>query len=194
SYPIRHRSSQISDTVFPDPNRPDLFYHLVHAPTPVSNTLPSFALTFLDDSPPTADSSTVIGWLPAQTYGPDASTQQGDPPAERTASLQVFVQNDKFMDLLHETIKAGLNDGVDEIWKDKATALQSGWMHIHDQRNIPALDRIGDPDDIIATVLVEDGKMLVDTYQPMPAYRVCTADGVMQLTPGLSHYLQNKLQ
>jgi hypothetical protein len=35
------------------------------------------------------------------------------------------------MDLLHETIKAGLNDGVDEIWKDKATALQSGWMHIH---------------------------------------------------------------
>lgn len=100
SYPIRHRSSQISDTVFPDPNRPDLFYHLVHAPTPVSNTLPAFALTFLDDSPPTADSSTVIGWLPAQTYGTDASTQQGDPPAERTASLQVFVQNGELLPIL----------------------------------------------------------------------------------------------
>ncbi len=32
-------------------------------------------------------------------------------------------------------------------------------MCVHsDQRNVPALDRIGDPDDIIASVLVRDGR------------------------------------
>jgi len=64
-----------------------------------------------------------------------------------------------------------------------ARQLQEGWMHIHgasllhdhsrspwfgsghrcaytlsDERNIPPLGRIGDPDDIIASVRVQDGK------------------------------------
>lgn len=33
-----------------------------------------------------------------------------------------------------------------------------------DQRNIPALGRIGDPDDIIASVRVEEGKVRFSTY------------------------------
>ena len=32
-----------------------------------------------------------------------------------------------------------------------------------------------------------------ETYQPMPSYRLCTADGVLQLTPGLSSYLKRVL-
>ncbi|KAF9471101.1 hypothetical protein BDN70DRAFT_820464 [Pholiota conissans] len=197
--PSRSYMSQTTDIVFPDPHRPDLFYHLVHAPTPLSKTLPAFALSFLDRSPSSVDSPAVIGWLPAQTYEtdtPEPPREGRSQPEERSAGLNDFIVNDKFVQLLHDTIKAGLADGVDDIWKDSAMALQSGWMHIHGKhilRNIPALDRIGDPDDIIATVLVEDSKILVDTYQPMPAYRVCTADGVMQLTPGLSSYLQKKL-
>ena len=67
-------------------------------------------------------------------------------------------------------------------------------MCVHpDQRNVPALDRIGDPDDIIASVLVRDGVVLPDTYAPMPAYRVCTADGVLQLTDGFMACLQRRL-
>ena len=61
-----------------------------------------------------------------------------------------------------------------------AVQLQDGWMHIHgasqtspvprlrlshvpcvvaDNRNVPALGRIGDPDDIIASVRVEEGEV-----------------------------------
>ena len=54
-----------------------------------------------------------------------------------------------------------------------------------DQRNPPPLGRIGDPDDIIASVLVENSSVKPETYQPMPSYRMCTADGVLQLTPQL---------
>jgi hypothetical protein len=32
-------------------------------------------------------------------------------------------------------------------------------VRLIDNRNIPALGRIGDPDDILASVLVEDGKV-----------------------------------
>ena len=92
--------------------------------------------------------------------------------------------------------------------------LQNFWLggttwkltSLVDQRNIPALGRIGDPDDIIATVLVENStvrlqlallfafyslhtKILPETYQPMPSYRICTSDGILQLTPGLADHL-----
>jgi hypothetical protein len=58
-----------------------------------------------------------------------------------------------------------------------ALQLGEGWMHIHgkaslqsaltlsdatrdiDERNIPPLNRIGDPDDILACVRVESGKV-----------------------------------
>ena len=33
-----------------------------------------------------------------------------------------------------------------------------------DQRNIPALGRVGDPDDIIASVRVEEGKVRFSTH------------------------------
>ena len=83
-----------------------------------------------------------------------------------------------------------------------------------DQRNPPDQARIGDPDDIIGSVLVVDGevsefpfftlrqskypnfsrkKINAETYQPMPSYRVCTSDGVLQLTPGLAQSLQRAL-
>lgn len=65
---------------------------------------------------------------------------------------------------------------MDEVQINGAVQTQRGWMHIHgvhffptaftaffhhspDDRNIPALGRIGDPDDILASVLVDDGKV-----------------------------------
>ena len=81
-----------------------------------------------------------------------------------------------FRDVLHDAIKQGLADGVDDIQVHGAIQLRDGWMHINgehsisisayvrlrlpflDQRNVPALGRIGDPDDILGSVRVEDGK------------------------------------
>lgn len=56
------------------------------------------------------------------------------------------------------------------------------------------MGRIGDPDDIIATVLVEDSKIQAETYQPMPAYRLCTSDGVTRLSEGLARRLREILE
>jgi len=108
--------------------------------------------------------------------------------------LNDFTENPDFRDLLHEAIKQGLEEDVDDIQRNGAMQLQEGWMHIHDARNVPALGRIGDPDDILATVRVEDGKILAGTYSPMPAYRLCTADGITQLTEGLAQKLYSVLE
>lgn len=107
--------------------------------------------------------------------------------------MEDFVANPEFLQVLHSVIKEGLKEGVDEIQKATAMQTMQGWMHIHDQRNIPALNRIGDPDDIIGTVLIENSEILAETYQPMPAYRLVTSDGLMQLTPGLAQKLNDTL-
>ncbi|KAI0649914.1 hypothetical protein C8Q79DRAFT_901051 [Trametes meyenii] len=158
---------------FPDPDRPDLFYHLFPAPTSISSSAPVFAISFLPEAPPSVLSSAVVGWLPASGQGEEAG-------------LNDFVENERFREVLHNAIQSALRDGLDEVQKNGAIQMGEGWMHIHDDRNVPALGRIGDPDDIIASVRVEEGQILAETYQPMPAYRLCTSDGVLQLTEGLA--------
>ncbi|KAJ6591057.1 hypothetical protein DFH09DRAFT_1138443 [Mycena vulgaris] len=180
--PRQQHSYSTSNTSFTDLTRPDLHYHLVDPPTPLSSSLPAFALSFLS-SPPSASSSTVLGWLPAATTGNDDA-----------AGLNDFKENPKFRILLHEAIQDGLKEEVDDIQINGAVQLGDGWMHIHDDRNIPALGRIGDPDDIIASVLVQAGKIKLETYQAMPSYRLCTSDGPIQLTPGLAQKLQAVLE
>ncbi|EPT03188.1 hypothetical protein FOMPIDRAFT_1116841 [Fomitopsis schrenkii] len=186
-------TSQTSDsasahppTSFPDPERPDLFYHLFEPPTDISHTSPVFALSFLPTPPPFARSCTVIGWLPASAPGEQ----------EEGAGLNDFVENPLFRTVLHEAIQSALRDGADEIQKNGAIQTQAGWMHIHGayQRNVPALGRIGDVDDILASVRVEGGEILADTYEPMPSYRFCTADGILQLTDGLAARLKEVLE
>ncbi|KAJ7756956.1 hypothetical protein B0H16DRAFT_1537533 [Mycena metata] len=178
----RQRYYSTSNESFTDPSRPDLRYHLVEPPTPLSSELPAFALSFLP-TPPSSNSSTVIGWLPAATSS-----------SNDEAGLNDFKENPKFRVLLHEAIQNGLREKVDDIQVNGAVQLGNGWMHVHDERNIPALGRIGDPDDIIATVLVEDGEIRPETYQAMPSYRICTSDGPTQLTEGLAQKLQAVLE
>jgi len=172
-----------TSTTFEDPSRKGLFYHLVPPPTPLSDTRPVFAVSLLADAPPSPESSTVLGWLPAQTHGDN-----------RDAGLNDFVENPRFLPLLHKAISEGLAEAVDDIQLAGALQLGHGWMHVHDERNVPPLHRIGDPDDILASVRVENGKIIAETYQAMPSYRVCTAHGVTQLTEGLALKLQSLLE
>lgn len=75
-------SSHSPSTTFEDPSRKGLFYHLVPPPTPLSATRHVFAVSLLAHAPPSAKSSTVLGWLPAETPGND-----------RDAGLNDFVEN-----------------------------------------------------------------------------------------------------
>lgn len=67
-----------STTSFEDPSRKGLFYHLVPPPTPLSATRPVFAVSLLADAPPSPESSTVLGWLPAETPGDDCNVGFND--------------------------------------------------------------------------------------------------------------------
>lgn len=63
-----------------------------------------------------------------------------------------------------------------------------------DERNIPPVNRAGDPDDIIASVLVKNGTVVPDTYEPSQTYRVYTRDGFMTLPKELNDALLQSLQ
>jgi len=157
-----------------DPSRLGLYYHFIPPPNALSSLKPVFALSFLDTPPPSAQSATIIGFLPAAAEG-----------GEDEAGLNDFMENRPFIQILHDSIRQTLKEGLDDIQIAGATQLQSGWMNINDARNVPALGRVGDPDDLLGSVLIEGGNILADTYQPMPSYRLCTADGIITLTEGL---------
>jgi len=70
-------SRGFSQKVFSDPNRPDLYYHVL--PSDSEGGKPTYALSFLPKLPTRKDSATIIGWLP-----PDAPTHN---------AFQGFVQN-----------------------------------------------------------------------------------------------------
>jgi hypothetical protein len=144
-------------TVFADPDRPDLFYHLLEPPTLISRTHPVYGVSFLDSlgsSPgiPIADSPKIVGYLPAAIPGEERDT------AGRTeAGLNDFKENSefslpflpehphtrnsscltishtlaRFREILHTAIKEGLAEGVDDIQINGALQLHQGWMHIH---------------------------------------------------------------
>ena len=184
--PLRRWSS--SEAPLPDPSRPDLFYHLLPLPLEPdpSQSIPVYALSFLPAPPPSPRSATVLGWLPAvtDTATEDVGAGLNDFVENRAYMTPMYINNvsyqhassARFRPLLHQALQQALREGADDIWINSAIQLQQGWMHIHgmlqgrmtssvdldnyvDSRNVPALGRIGDPDDIIASVLVEDSKV-----------------------------------
>ncbi|KAF8607288.1 hypothetical protein BDV93DRAFT_406009, partial [Ceratobasidium sp. AG-I] len=151
-----------------DPERPGLFYH------PIGNN--TFALSFLSEKPTNPNSATVIGRIPED---------QG---------LDAFEENQAFVDLLHDTVKAALIAGIDQDLTNDATQHQEGWLHIHDMRNFPENGRVGDSADILGSVLVQDGKIDGETYERMPSYRTCTSDGPLKLSPSMHEELLDTLR
>lgn len=174
-----------------DPSRPDLFYYLLPLPREPdhSQSTPVYALSFLPTPPPSPRSATILGWLPAVT---NAGTEDVDAglndfvenrasmPCIRVPNVSCQRSSARFRPFLHEAVQQALREGADDVWTNSAIQIQQGWMHIHgaskihvvssidldtgvDYRNVPALGRIGDPDDIIASVLVEDSKVRTPT-------------------------------
>ena len=168
AFGIPQARSYSSSDVSEDPDRKGLYYH------PIGNK--TYALSFLSEKPSRPDSPTVIGHVPED------------------AGLDGFKENLPFVDLLHDTVKAALVEGVDKELTNDATQRQEGWLHVHDLRNFPEQGRVGDPDDIVGSVLVQEGKIKGDTYQRMPSYRTVTRDGPLRLTSSLHERLLKALK
>lgn len=64
-------------------------------------------------------------------------------------------------------------------------SCHDSWLHIADERNPPPWGRIPYPEDIIGTVLVNNGVIQPETYQEMPTHRLVTSNGIFQLSEPL---------
>ncbi|GHJ85011.1 hypothetical protein NliqN6_1413 [Naganishia liquefaciens] len=167
--PVRHY------TTSRDPSHPHLYYHSLP-----STTKPTLALSFLPDPPRRGvESRTVLGFL----------------PANEEAGLEDFKENPPFRQLLHEAIKSALEAGAAPTVETEAlTRGSDGFMHIGDARNPSPAGRIPTPHDIIGMIYVQDGKVMPETYEPQPMYRICTQDGVCILPYGLDEHVLKTLQ
>jgi hypothetical protein len=63
-----------------------------------------------------------------------------------------------------------------------------------DERAIPPAGRIGETEDLIGSVFVKDGKVVADTYDAQPAYRLVTSNGPLILPRGLDTYVIETLE
>ncbi|WVQ83281.1 hypothetical protein IAT38_005420 [Cryptococcus sp. DSM 104549] len=152
-----------------DPDHPFLHYH------PSSTHV---TLSFLPQPPAIGGSRTAIGYLPL-----------GD------ATLDDFREEPKFRTTLNEAIKSGLEEGKAQTVQFEAeTRPTDGWIHITDERAIPPAGRIGETEDLIGSVYVQEGKIISSTYSPLPTYRTVTTNGVMKLPPGLDTHLVEVLE
>ncbi|EIW71238.1 hypothetical protein TREMEDRAFT_18910, partial [Tremella mesenterica DSM 1558] len=150
-----------------DPNHPYLHYH----PLPFSNPT-KIALTFLPFPP--RNEKSILGWIPVLN-----DTNLGD-----------FKENPDFLKTLHSSIQSALKESkAPEVEYEASIRPGDGYIHITDQRATPPAGRIGDIEDIIATIFVKDGKIVPSTYTPMPTYRLITSNGPLVLPPGLAEHL-----
>ncbi|KAJ9098276.1 hypothetical protein QFC21_004605 [Naganishia friedmannii] len=157
-----------------DPSHPHLYYHQLRTSPPL------MGLSFLPEAPKKgAESRTIIGFL----------------PVGENVGLEDFRENAKFIELMQSEIKAGLATGAGATVETEASARGSdGFMHIADGRNLPPPGRIPEPHDIIGSVYVQSGKILPETYEAQPMYRICTQDGVCVLPYGLDEHILKALQ
>ena len=67
--------------------------------------------------------------------------------------------------------------------------MHASWLHIADERNPPPWGRIPVPEDIVGSVLLQDGVIQPNSYEPMPAHRIVTKNGIFQLSGPLTQCL-----
>jgi hypothetical protein len=58
-----------------------------------------------------------------------------------------------------------------------------------DERAVPPAGRIGETEDLIASIFVQDGKIVPSTYEPLPSYRLVTLNGPLVLPRGLDEHV-----
>ncbi|CDH56339.1 hypothetical protein RO3G_06508 [Lichtheimia corymbifera JMRC:FSU:9682] len=140
---------------------------------PSSNATRPFAVSFLSsqdlpsNSTITDYSNLIIGWSP------------------ETIDMKTFVENPGYINFMTNVLKHNIHKVNDSTLKSLAEWQKEGWLHIADERNPPPWGRIPYPEDIIGTVLVNNGVIQPETYQEMPTHRLVTSNGIFQLSEPL---------
>lgn len=56
------------------------------------------------------------------------------------------------------------------------------------------MGRVGEPEDMLASIFVEKGKAVPSTYEPLHSYRLVTPNGVLMLPEDLGQSLLKTLE
>ena len=69
--------------------------------------------------------------------------------------------------IVHQSIQSGLDQGKAETVRFEAsTRPGDGYIHITDERAVPPAGRIGETEDLIGSVFVQDGKVCRSLHTP----------------------------
>ncbi|GJN88960.1 hypothetical protein Rhopal_001931-T1 [Rhodotorula paludigena] len=153
-----------------------------------------YTLSYLQTPPPSLRfSPTTLGTLrplPASpsSYSSSSFGAQSHPEADAglpPITPRTLDENPDFLRLVHEIVQANI---ADDLWlQTQAKALSDDThLHIGDERAPADANRVPAPQDILASVLVQQGKVVPESYEPnRVAYRLVTEDGLMRLPHGL---------
>ncbi|GAA5837931.1 hypothetical protein JCM9279_004072 [Rhodotorula babjevae] len=170
-------------TSTPSKVHPGLHYH----PHP---SLPgAYTLSYLDSPPPSLHfSPTTIGTLrplsssQPSSFAPPAPQADDNLPPITPRTLQ---ENPDWLRLVHDVLREHVES--DPWLETKAKALHDDThLHIADERAPADANRVPDPQDILASVLVQGGRVVGASYEPnRVAYRVVSEQGLMRIPGGL---------
>jgi len=141
------------------------------------------------------DGSTLFSFLsPADVAGmgglPRPAIMAKTAGPESTPDRWLF--NEGFRRFLHQVMRQA--GPADAGLKTAAQQQQKGWIYIIDLRTPQGPQGQVPPEDIVGAFEVRDGQISPETYQPVAAYRLFTANGFPQLPPTLHAALHAALK
>ncbi|KAJ3058097.1 hypothetical protein HDU98_005814, partial [Podochytrium sp. JEL0797] len=94
--------------------------------------------------------------------------------------------------LLHATLKAQIH--TDEWSAALAAHQKDGFLNISDHRVFTPWGRVSDPEDLIGAVLLENGKIVPNSFEPTYTHRIVSTNGLFQLSEELHEKLVERLR
>lgn len=144
----------------------------------------SYALSLLPELPTTSvlDSATnsplIFAW------------STSDEPARHPEACQ---EAPVFVELMHTTIGRA-HEQLHYLLASRAVRQGEGWLALVDERAPFTWGRTPEAEDTIGFCRVERGRVQIDSYEPMPAYRLITHAGIFSLPAPLHQRLIEQLE
>ncbi|KAI9104829.1 hypothetical protein DFS34DRAFT_604677 [Phlyctochytrium arcticum] len=147
----------------------------VHAPT---NSLSFLSSQDLKDR--ALVSKQIIGWVTKEV------------PSVDKLGPASFKANREFEELIQEVLAEWVTH--DEGFQGLAQHQKVGFLNINDQRTPSPWGRVSDPEDILGTIQLDNGKLVSGSYEGMPTHRLVSGNGLFQLSELLHGKLLDKLR
>lgn len=145
---------------------------------PAQGQAHKFGLSLLPTLSPVPHSASIFAW-----------TTSDSPTALHPNSLE----QPAFLALLHTTIRKSPSQ-LEYLMSSRARRQGSGWLSIVDERAPWMYGRTPEPEDTVGMVRCEDGKVQMETYSPMPTYRLVSPLGIFSLPKPLHDCVMSTLE